>query len=135
MLGFEALAEQLAHLLHIGDGVFEEVFVSLAQSVEPLFASACGDKAVLGTFATACKEEIALTAIRREAVALLYAEAEELGLALQIAQMLLGDIAQLVFGVHEMVAHVYVAIVFHYETVTAGGAESAERGLHAIPLC
>ena len=121
--------------MQVGRGVLEEVFVSFAEGVEALFATACGGKAVLGTFATAGKEVLAAAAVAGEAVALLDAEAEEFGLALHVGEVLGANIPEAVFRVYEVVAHVYVAIVFHYETVTAGGAESAERGLHAIPLC
>ena len=48
--------------------------------------------------------------------------------------MLHPDVAQSVFGVYEVVAHVYVAIVLYHESVAAGGAEGAERRLHAAPL-
>ena len=134
VLGFESLFEEVAHLLHVGGGVLEEVLVSLAQGVESLLATACGGKAVLGAFATAGEEVFALAAVGGEAVTLLDAEAEELGLALQVGKVLGADVAEAVFGVYEVVAHVDVAVVLDHEAVTAGGAEGAEPGLHAIPL-
>ena len=134
MLGFEALLEEVAHLLHVGGGVLEEVLVSLTQGVESLLATACGGKAVLGTFATAGKEVVTLAAVGGEAVALLDAEAEELGLALQVGKVLGADVAEAVLGIHEVVAHVDVAVVLDHEAVAARGAEGAERGLHATPL-
>ena len=89
---------------------------------------------MLGALATAGKEILALATIAGKTVAFLYAETEKLGLTLQVNQVFGADIAQFVFGVYEVVAHVDVAIVLHYEAVAAGGAEGAERGLHAIPL-
>ena len=82
MFGFETLLKKLSHLLHVGCGVLEEVLISLTQGVEPLLASACGGKAVLGTFATAGKEVLALAAIAGQAIALLYAKAKEFRLTL-----------------------------------------------------
>lgn len=134
VLGFEALLEEVAHLLHVGSGVLEEVLVAFAQGVESLLATACGGKAVLGAFATAGKEVFALAAVGGEAVALLETEAEEFGLALQVGKVLGADVAEAVLGVYEVVTHVYVAVVLYHEAVAAGGAEGAERGLHAIPL-
>ena len=63
VLGFEALVEQLAHLLHVGRGVLEEMLVPLAQGIEALFASTRGGKAVLGALATAGKEIFTFAAV------------------------------------------------------------------------
>ena len=132
--GFHALLEQLAHLLHVGGGVLEEVLVSFAQGVEALFSSACGGEAVFGALAAAGEEEVALAAVGGEAVAFLDAETEEFGLALHVAEVFGPDVAEAVFGVYEVVAHVYVAVVLDHKSVAAGGAEGAESGLHAAPL-
>ena len=93
MLGFEALLQEMAHLLHVGRGVLKEMLVSFAQGIEALLASAGSGKAVLGALATAGKEVLALAAIAGQTVALLNAKAEKLGLALEVAEVLCADVA------------------------------------------
>ena len=103
----------------------EEEFVPLAQRIHIWFAPLRCCEAVLGTFATAGKEVLAATAVARQTIALLETKAEEFGLALQVAQMFFGYVAQLIFRVHEVVAHIDVAIVLYYESVTTCGTECA----------
>ena len=76
VLGVESLFEEVAHLLHVGGGVFEEVLVSLTQGVESLLATACGGKTVFGTLATASEEVFTLAAIGWQRVTFLYAKAK-----------------------------------------------------------
>ena len=77
---------------HVRCGVLEEVFISIAQGIKSLFASARGGKTVLRALATTSKEILALAAIAGQAVALFDTEAEEFGFTLQVAQVLHGDI-------------------------------------------
>ena len=129
------LLQQSPHLLHVGCGVLEEVLVSLTQCVESLLTASCGSKAVLGALASAGKEVVTLAAVAGQGIAFLDAEAEELGFALHVGKVLGAYVAESVFGVDEVVTHVHVAVVLHHESVSAGGAEGAERGLHTAPLC
>ena len=110
------------------------MLITFAQRIQSLLTPPCGDKAMLGTFASAGKEVFTLAAVNRKAIAFFYAKAEEFGLALQVGKVLGADVAEAVLGVYEMVTHVDVAIVLHHESIATRGAEGAERGLHTAPL-
>ena len=78
---------------------------------------------MFGTFATAGKEVFASAAVGGQCIALLYTEPEEFRLALQVTQVLLADVAEAVFGIYEVVAHIHIAIVLHHQPVATCRAE------------
>jgi hypothetical protein len=100
--------------LHVRGGIFEEVLVTLTKGIKSLLTTTRSGETVLRTFALTGKEKLTLAAIRRQRVTFLYTEAEELGLALQVAQVLLTDISKSIFGIYEMVAHVHITIMFYH---------------------
>ena len=134
-VGWRTLGQQLAlHEVHVGGHVGKETVIPLAEVIEPGFAGGRMTEAVLGAFAVAGKEKLALAALRGKAVAL-HGTKLLLPLAVHHLRQCMGaDVAQLVLGEDEVVAGIDVAVVLHYAGMAAGLGQGTHAGLLAHPV-
>lgn len=98
------------HVFHVRLHVAEVDFQTFAERV---FRASVGAavEAVLGALATAGEVEFAAQAFRGQRVAFVQTEFAAFGRAVDFVERGLGDVAQFVFGVDEVVAGVDVAVV------------------------
>ena len=112
----------------------EETQVALAEVVESRLAVRRREETVLGAFAVAGKEELALAALAREGGLFGLAESP-LPLAVHHrGERFRADIPQPVFGEDEVVAAVNIAVIFHHARVPAGLGHGAESRRDAEPV-
>ena len=108
----------------------EEEFVTRAQGVQPCVARLGGDKAVLRALAVAERAVLAAEALARQCVALGKAELQLPLRPEDVAQGIVSDISEQVFGVDEVVARVDVAVVLYDERLAACLAHGADTRRH-----
>lgn len=126
--GGEVALEEGTHGLHVGGCVLEELLVAFAEAAETGLAFGGGGEAVFGTLAVTEEQPAAGATQAGEGVVLVDSETELCGGAVEIAEGVVGDVAEPVLGIDEVVAGIDVAVVLDDEAVATGLAEGAEGG-------
>ncbi len=114
--------------------MLEVLVVATAEIVQSWIAILVMGEAVFGTFAVAGKLVAALPALLGERAVLEGAE-DTLPLAVEhLDERVVVDVAELVFGKHEVVAAVHVAVELHHTGVSALFGKDADTRRHPCPV-
>ena len=114
--------------------MLEEAVIALAKVVQSRFSRSGMAETVLGTFAVAGEEVVALPALRRQLLLLVQTELLLPRAIHHLGQRLLADVAQLIGGKNEMIAAIQISVELHCAGVPAIACQGADAGLLAYPV-
>ena len=99
--------------------MLEEAVVAFAKIVQSRFSRSGMSETILGTFAVAGEEVVALPALRRQLLLLVQTELLLPRAIHHLGQRLLADITQLIGRKDEMIATIQIPIEFHRTRMSA----------------
>ena len=112
LLCFSPAPDQPGHELHREIGMLKELLEAGAEVVQARLAVRRLAEPILGALAVAGKAHVAFLAVTRQCVALILAEFQLLGRRDQLDEVIVPNVAQEEVRLHEMVARIYIAVVF-----------------------
>ena len=126
--------EAFLQFLHKWSRVFKETLVSGTQIVQTGFSVLCFGETVSWALAMACKLPLALLALCRQATGFHVGKGHLPFAVHHIQDATVADIAKIVFREHEMVATIYVPVVFHHGGMPAPVGQGADAGSNPCPV-
>lgn len=112
----------------------EIVAVAFAKIVEAGLAVGSDRYAVFGALAVAGKAPAAVEALLRQGVGFGIAEASLFGAEHHFYKRFGVQIAEQIFGIHEVVAGIYIAVVLHHSGMAASRCHGAHARWHSAPV-
>ena len=104
--------------------------IAVAEVVFAILARIVTDKAMFRALAVAEVVELAVATLSRQQGALCHTELKLSVAVGKVCKAICMDISYLILGIDEVVAAVYIAIMFDGKSAAAGLAERADRWLH-----
>ena len=128
------LAQLLRHVIHIRRHMVKKATVALAEVIQTGLTVGSRGKTVLGTFAIAKLQPLALLALFRQLLDLHLRKFLLLRTIEHLYERVVVDVTQLVLGKHKVVARIHVAVPFHDGRVATHIRHGADARCGAYPI-